>query len=57
MNEEGQFEEIDAEIKLKLAELRECVQEDGGVSSSAKRKAQQCLKDVDQQVHHFPRFR
>ena len=48
--DEEQFEEIDTEVKLKLAELRECVQDDGRVSSSAKRKAQQCLEDVDQQV-------
>ena len=54
MEKEEQFEEIDAEIKLKLTELRECVQDDGTISSSSRRKAQQCLKDVDQQVQSTP---
>jgi vesicle transport through interaction with t-SNAREs 1 len=52
MNDEERFEEIDAAIKLKLAELREYVEDvdSSSLSSSSKEGAQQCLKEVDQQV-------
>jgi hypothetical protein len=52
MNDEERFEEIDATIKLKLAELRGHVEDidSSSISSSSKEKTQQCLKEVDQQV-------
>jgi len=52
MNDQEQFEELDEEINLKIAELKELVSdvETNSNSTVARRKVERCLKEVDQQV-------
>ena len=51
MDNDERFEEIDGEIKIKLAELWKCAQNDNDSSSLAQRRTQMSLKEVDQQVN------
>jgi hypothetical protein len=51
MNENEQFEEVEKDVKLTLAELKEYLQSIKDANSDASLKAaKQCLKEVDQQV-------
>jgi hypothetical protein len=51
MNENEQFEEVEKDVKLRLAELKEYLQSIKDANSDASlQAAKQCLKEVDQQV-------